>query len=42
MKKHCISLKLVKWTANFLSDQETVICLDGMQEEMKPVKNSIS
>ena len=41
MKKHHIPLKLVKWTANFLSDQETAICLDGNWGEMKPVKNSI-
>ena len=41
MKKHHISLELVKWTANFLSDWEAAICLDGNQGEMKPVKNSI-
>ena len=41
MKKCCIPLELVKWTANFLSDWETAICLDGTQEEMKPVKNGI-
>jgi len=42
MKKCCIPLELVKWTANFLSNQEAAICLDGIQAEMKPIKNSIS
>jgi len=41
MKKHRIPLKLVKWTANFLSDQEAAICLNSNQGEMKPVKNDI-
>ena len=41
MKKCHIPLKLVKWTANFLSNQETVIYLDGIWGEIKPVKNSI-
>ena len=41
MKKRCIPLELVKWTANFLSDWEAAICLDSNQGEMKPVKNGI-
>ena len=41
IKKYCIPLKLVKWTANFLSDREVAICLNGNQGEMKPVKNGI-
>ena len=41
MKKHCIPLELVKWTANFLSNREAAICLDSNQGEMKPVKNGI-
>jgi len=41
MKKCCIPLELVKWTANFLSDWEAAICLDGNQGEMKLVKNGI-
>ena len=41
MKKHHIPLKLVKWIANFLSNQETAICLNSIQGEMKPVKNGI-
>jgi len=42
MKKCCIPLKLVKWTANFLSNQKIAIYLNSIQGEMKPVKNSIS
>jgi len=41
MKKHYISLELVKWIANFLSDQEVAICLNSTQWEMKLVKNGI-
>ena len=41
IKKHHIPLKLVKWTANFLSNWKTAICLDGNWGEMKPVKNGI-
>jgi len=41
MKKYYIPLELVKWTANFLSDQEAAIYLDGIWGEMKLVKNGI-
>ena len=41
IKKYCIPLELVKWTANFFSNQETVICFNGIWGEMKPVKNGI-
>jgi len=41
MKKYHILFKLVKWTANFLSDWEAAIYLDNIQREIKPVKNSI-
>ena len=41
MKKCRIPLELVKWTANFLSDRETAIYLNGNRGEMKPVKNGI-
>ena len=42
MKKCYICIKLVKWTANFFSNQEVVIYLDSIQEEITSVKNSIS
>jgi len=40
MKKYYIFFKLVKWIANFLFNWETIIYLDGIWKEIKPIKYS--
>ncbi len=41
MREKHLPLPMIRWTASFLQERSTTICLDGKLSDMKPIENGI-